>query len=152
MAASYPTTVKVWSPTDTNFAYPEDLKTVVYARHVVSLYDEVTAIEQQLGAGGVATSNTWGAGTFSSATTAWGSLRARVQNIEDGVYESVNYRVSARGGSVVTPSTASVVGVTVKAASSQTANLLELRNSSNSVVTAVGKDGWILTIDGGSAV
>ena len=152
MPASYPSAIKVWSPTDPGFEYPEDLRTVVYARHVVTIYDEVTAIQQQLGAGGVATSGTWGSAAFTSETTAWGSLRSRLQNIENGVFTSINNRVSTVGGSVVVPSASSVVGITVRAAAGQTANLLEFRNSSNQVRTRVEADGLLAgVIDGGSA-
>ena len=152
MPANYPTSIKVWSPNDPGFDYPEDLKTVVYARHVVTLYDEVTAVQQQLGAGGVATSGTWGGGLFTSETTNWGSLRLRLQNIENGLFTAFNNRVSTVGGSVVVPSASSVVGVTVTAASGQTANLFEFRNSSNQIRTRVEADGLLAgVIDGGSA-
>ena len=152
MPASYPTSIKVWSPTDPGFDYPEDLKTIVYARHVVTIYEEVTAVQQQLGAGGVATSGTWGSGAFTSATTAWGSLRARLQNIENGVFTSINNRVSTVGGSIVTPSSGSVVGVTIRAASGSGTNLLEFRDVDNNLKTRVGSDGLLAgVIDGGTA-
>ena len=152
MPASYPASIKTWSPNDPGFDYPEDLKTVVYARHVVTLYDEVTAVQQQRGAGGVATSGTWGGGIFSSETTSWGSLRLRLQNIENGVYTSINSRVSTVGGSTIIPSASSVVGLALRAASGQTANLIEFRNSSNQVRTRVEADGLLAgVIDGGSA-
>jgi hypothetical protein len=152
MPASYPTSIKRWSPNDPGFEYPEDLKTIVYARHVVTIYDEVTAIQQQLGAGGVATSGSWGAGSFSDTTTNWGSLRDRLQNIENGVVVAHNNRVATTGGSTVLPSANSVVGLTVRAASGQTANLLEFRNASNQIRTRVESDGLLAgVIDGGSA-
>ena len=149
MPASYPTSIKVWSPTDPGFEYPEDLKTVVYARHVVSIYDEVTAVQQQLGAGGVATSGTWGSGAFSSATTAWGSLKERLQNIENGVFTSVNNRVSTVGGSSIV-SSSSAVGLIIRTSGS--GNLLELRNTSNTLVNRFAADGTFFgVIDGGTA-
>ena len=149
MPASYPTSIKVWSPTEPGFEYPEDLKTVVYARHVVTIYDEVTAVQQQLGAGGVATSGTWGGGTFSSATTAWGSLRARLQNIEEGVYESFTNRVKTAGGSSIV-SSSSTVGLSLRTSGS--GNLLELRNTSNTLVNRFAADGTFFgVIDGGTA-
>lgn len=149
MPASYPTSIKVWSPTEPGFEYPEDLKTVVYARHVVTIYDEVTAVQQQLGAGGVATSGTWGGGAFSSATTAWGSLRARLQNIEEGVYESFTNRVKTAGGSSIVASS-STVGLSLRTSGS--GNLLELRNTSNTLVNRFAADGTFFgVIDGGTA-
>lgn len=153
MPASYPNNVKYWSVTDTGFEYPQDLKTVVYARHVVTIYDEVTAMQQQLGAGGVVTGVAPSSmAEYTSATTSWSSLKARLLNIESGVYQGVTNRVSTAGGSTVTPSTTSTVGLKIKAATSQTANLFEVRNSGDTVVTAIGSSGHILTIDCGSAV
>jgi hypothetical protein len=150
MSASYPGTIKIWSPTDGAFQYPEDLKTVVYARHVVTIYDEVTAIQQDLGAGGVRSGVTWGTGEFSSSTNSFASLRARLANLDAGVYEAFSNRVKSLGGSVITPG-AAVVGLGITAAESQTANLFEAKNSGGTTVTAITKDGWIAVIDGGAA-
>jgi hypothetical protein len=156
MSANYPTSVKVWSPTDAAFRYPEDLTTIVYARHVTTIYNEVTAIQTELGAGsgGLRTSVVEAANTFSGSTSgfAWGSLRARLANLEQGVLDGVNRRVKTDGGSTILPSSASTVGVAIRAASSQTANLLEFRNSSNSVTSRFGSDGLLAgVIDGGNA-
>lgn len=144
MAANYPLSIKVWEPV-------VNLQDQVVAEDVNTVYEEVEAMQRQLGvgAGGLTTSGEWGAsGDFSSSTTSWESLRTRIQNIENGVF----FAASRRGGSVVTPSTASVVGLTVKAASSQTANLLEIRNASNQVVSSFNSSGNLIgTIDGGTA-
>ena len=150
--ADFPNSVKRWSPTDAGFNYPEDLKEVVYARHVTTLYDEVTAVEAELGAGGLKTSVA--TGTYSAINgQSWadGGLAARVNNIERGVILGVS-RVSSTGASTITPSAAGVVGLSIKAASSQTANLLEFRNSSNTVGNRFASDGLFYgVIDGGTA-
>ena len=144
MAANYPSSIKVWEPV-------VNLQDLVVAEDVNTLYEEVEAMQRQLGvgAGGLTTSGEWGAsGDFNSTTTSWGSLRARIQNIENGVV----FAASSRGGSVVTPSGAAVAGLTVKAASGQTANLLEIRNSSNQLVSSFNSSGNLIgTIDGGTA-
>jgi len=144
MAANYPLSIKVWEPV-------VNLQSLVVAEDVNTVYEEIESMQRQLGvgAGGLTTSGEWGAsGDFSSATTSWESLRTRIQNIENGVF----FAASRRGGSVVTPSTASVVGLTVKAAASQTANLLEIRNASNQVVSSFNSSGNLIgTIDGGTA-
>jgi hypothetical protein len=144
MAANYPSSIKVWTP-------KVNLQDLVIAEDVNTVYEEIEAMQRQLGvgAGGLSVSGEWGAsGDFSSATTSWGSLRSRIQNIENGVF----FAASRRGGSVIAPSGASVVGVTVRAASGQTANLLEVRNASNQVVSSFNSSGnFIGTIDGGTA-
>ena len=82
MPASYPSSVK-------NFTYRVDNQDKVIASDVNVSYDEIVAIENQLGVGGVASNNGWGTSNLDTTTTDWtnnGGLRARLQNIENGVY------------------------------------------------------------------
>ena len=155
MAANYPTSVKVWSPTDVGFNYPEDLKEIVYARHVTTLYEEVTAVQQELGPGGLRTSALDAPLSIPYDPTSgrvWGNLRERLSNIERGTYDGVIRRVQTVGGSTITPSATAVVGLTIRATAGQTANLVEFRNSSNTVRSFVGSDGLLAgVIDGGNA-
>jgi hypothetical protein len=156
MPSNYPVSVKVWSPTDAGFNYPEDLKEIVYARHVTTIYDEVTAVQQELGAGtgGLRTSVVDGITAFDPLTSgrSWPNLRARLVNMEQGVIDGSLRRVRTVGGSTITPSSASIVGLNVRATTGQTANLVEIRNSSNVVRTAFASDGLISgVIDGGNA-
>jgi hypothetical protein len=151
MSASFPTNVKIWSPTDET--YPRNLE-VVLATHVTQAYFEITAIEQELGSGGLKTSVIEAANTFSVSTSGnvWGSLRLRLNNMEQGVFDSVNRRVKTNGGSTITPSGATVVGLNIRAASGQTANVLEIRNSSNTVVNSFNSSGqFVGVINGGTA-
>ena len=108
-------------------------------------------MQRQLGVGpgGISTSAIWGsAGDLNTSTTNWGSLRSRLQNIENGVF----FAVSRRGNSVINPSEPTRVGLTITATTGQTANLLELRNSSNTTVAAWSATGSFTgTIDGGTA-
>lgn len=83
MAASYPSSIK-------SFLYRVDNVDKVIASDVNSAYDEITAIETQLGAGGVASRSTaWGAAAVNTTTLDWtssGGLRARLDNLENGLY------------------------------------------------------------------
>lgn len=155
MAANYPSSVKIWSPTDAGFNYPEDLKEIVYARHVTTIYEEVTAVQQELGPGGLRTSaldTPLSTPYDSTSGRIWNNLRERLNNIERGTYDGAIRRVRTVGGSTIIPSGASVVGLAVRAASEQTANLIEFRNSSNTVRSFVGSDGLLAgVIDGGNA-
>lgn len=143
---TYPTSIKL-------FDRKVNLQDLVVAEDINQAYDVIEEIERQLGAGGVSTSGVWGtSGAFSTATTSWTGLNTRLQNIENGVYFAHEQRVKTTGGSTITPSSSSVVGLNIKGASGQTANLLEVRNSSNAFalkVTATGVTGGI--IDGGTA-
>lgn len=139
--AQFPLTIKAWSPTDTGFYYPEDLKTIVYARHVTTIYDEVTAIQTELGAGGLKTSVVENATAFNSGTSGnvWTNLRARLANLEQGVFDGVNRRVKTSGGSSIS-STSGTVGLSIQ--TSGTGNLLEIKNTSGTLVNKFDKDGF----------
>jgi hypothetical protein len=155
MAANYPTSIKIWSPTDVGFNYPEDLKEIVYARHVTSIYDEVTAVQRELGGGGLRTSPLDTPSTIpydSTSGRVWGNLRERLNNLERGTFDGATRRVATTGGSTVAPSGPSVVGLAIRAGAGQTANLMEFRNSANSIRSFVGSDGLLAgVIDGGNA-
>ena len=150
MAALYPTSVKTWSPTDAGFNYPEDLKEIVYARHVTTIYDEVTAIEQELGAGSLKPTIVHDLVPFNDESgKVWGSLRERLNNIEQGALDGATKRVSTSGGSSIV-SSSTTVGLVVKTSGS--GNLVEFRTSSNVLANRFGSDGLIAgVIDGGTA-
>jgi hypothetical protein len=76
--ASYPTEIKIFTRKVNN-------QDRVIAPDVNFAYDEIEEVQKQLGAGGVVTS-TWGSSAFTSTTTSWPTLRARLANIENGVY------------------------------------------------------------------
>ena len=143
--AVFPTNIKTWEPR-------VNISDSVVAADVNELYLEVTELETQLGQGGVLTNDGW-SGTFSSSSTSWTSLRARLQNLDYGVKKAVDGSVDTAGGSTITPSSASVIGLTIKGAASQSANLLEIKNSSNAVLAKFEPDGKFtaLVIDGGTA-
>lgn len=143
MAASYPSSIKVFT-TKTDNVDP------VVASDVNLAYSEITALETLVGV--EPSKQTGWSGTFDTTTTDFGSLSARVLNIEYGLYTAYNNRVKTNGGSTITPSSGSVTGLVIKSASdSGSGNLFEARNESNTVVTAIGPKGWILAIDGGTA-
>jgi hypothetical protein len=152
MTASYPNTVKVWSPTDANFDYPEDLRTIVFARHVTTLYDEVTAVQRELGAGGLKTGivdDLTPSSYNSSDAVVYDTLRARLNNMEQGVLTANKRRVSTLGGSSIEASS-TTVGLVLK--TSGTGNLLEIRNTSDTLVNHFAADGTFFgVIDGGTA-
>jgi hypothetical protein len=136
VTASYPTQVKP-------FLAKVDFSDTVLAEHVNSLQEEVTAIASNLGTS-IRTNSGW-VGEFDQVTITWDTLKDRLVNIEYGLGKIYGDFVSLSGGSVITSSGTSVVGLTVKAASSQTANIATFKNSSNSEVTYVSASGHIFT-------
>jgi hypothetical protein len=142
MAATYPTAVKSWTPKVNN-------SDIVIASDVNTLYDEVNSVEAIIGS--TPNVSSWSGTTFDSSTTDWSTVKARIANIETGVNIAYSDRVKVTGSSTILPSAIGVKGLVVKATSGQTANLQEWQDSSSSVVTSIGKDGWLISIDGGSA-
>lgn len=142
MASSYPTSIKTWVP-------KENVTDLVIAEDVNTLYSEVETIERQLGVGGVTISPTWGSsGELNTSTTTWNSLKDRLSNIEAGVVNAA----SIKGGSIVVPATTTRTGLVLRAVASQTSNLLEIQNSSNTVVASFSAAGVFTgVIDGGTA-
>jgi predicted phage gp36 major capsid-like protein len=142
MAANYPTTLPVFY-TKTN------LTDIVNAQDVNVLYDEVSAIASSVGAIPTTRVNSWGNTSF--VTTPFTTVAARIENVENGAYIAYNQRVNTAGGSTIVPTT-DVVAVTLQAATSVTSkNLLEVKNTSGTVIAFISNTGTISAniIDGG---
>ena len=136
MTASYPTTVVPFTP-------KVDFTDVVLAAHVNRLQEEVVAIQTELGTD-VAVGSGW-VGDVDFATTNWDTLKDRIANIEYGLKDVYDDYVSLVGGSTIVSAANSTVSLTIKAKSGQTANLIEFKNSSNSVISNVNSSGNIFT-------
>lgn len=115
----------------------------VFAEHVNSLQDEVSALETTVGTS-VKTSSGW-IGSFDQVTSTWSSLKDRINNIEYGLYVAYNTNTSTNGGSTIQSTANGTTSLTIKAKSGQTANLLELQLSDGTVVSKVNASGEIYT-------
>lgn len=89
MPAYYPSSLR------NNFSTKVDFVTTVFAEHVNSLQEEVTAIETVIGTTPTASSG-W-VGSFNTTTTNWPTLKARINNIEFGLKAAYEGRVPAGG-------------------------------------------------------
>jgi hypothetical protein len=132
------------------FTNKVDLTDIVKADDVNQVYNEVTAIASDLGAGtgtGLRYSATWGSSsTLSTATTAWTGLQARLANIESGLYGAYTYRVDNRGGSTIQSSSVSTIGLIFKLTTSQSADVLRIRNALDTVtILSINTAGSITT-------
>ncbi len=147
-------------------AYPQSLKTFTFkennkdkvvADDVNQVYTEVQAIEVQLGEGGVAYSDIWGAtSTLDTTTRDWtsvGGLKGRLQNIENGLYAAYLQRISLTGGSTINAATGTV-GLTIKPYADNGSDVLQIKNAAGNAtvasITAAGTGKFTL-IDGGTA-
>ena len=134
MAASYPSSVKAFTP-------KVNVVDLIQAADPNSLFDEVTAIESVIGTtpsiATAATTSGW-ANTATDYTT----INGRLANIEKGIVADTHTQyVKIVGGSTITSSGNAVIGVIVKGAASQSANLQEWQTSSGTVVAYVDASG-----------
>lgn len=140
MAAVYPGAVHpAWTPVVDN-------SSPVVANDINPVYLEVVAIESTLGA--TPNVSTTGTGTFYQDGRTFPTVASRLANIENGVTIGVLSRVSLNGGSQILADSGQV-GLSIK--SNGTNPLVNFLDSSNNVVTSIGKDGFILSLDGGTA-
>lgn len=132
----------------------------VVAEDVNNVYDEVIAIGGELGANPrLRTAGAWGTITSTSAWTdpvgaTPATVKARLDNVEYGVKIATNNLVNQFGGSTITPSATTVVGLKLAAITSQTANLIEFSApGSATAVTYVTPAGTLVAndLDGGGA-
>jgi len=122
------------------FDYKVNFTDTVVAEDVNLAYDEIIAIGNTIGTSPLV-SDAWGGGSFSSAITSWPSLKARIQNIENGVYSALSTGVSASGGTVITTTNNSVISLSIKGKNGQTADLFNVQPYSSTDGFKVDKDG-----------
>ena len=141
MAASYPTSVR-------SFTTKVNVVDIIQAAHPNSLQEEVVAIESVLGtAPTVATAAV--ATDWANTATDYVTIKARLANIEKGIVADTHTQyVKKVGGSDIIISSAAVVGLAIKAATSQSADLMQWKDSSGTVVTRVGPDGILYAAGG----
>jgi hypothetical protein len=141
MAASYPTSVR-------SFTTKVNVVDIIQAAHPNSLQEEVVAIESVLGtAPSVATAAV--ATGWANTATDYLTIKARLANIEKGIVADTHtHYVKKVGGSDITISSAEVIGLAITAATSQSADLMQWKDSSGTVVTRVGPDGILYAAGG----
>lgn len=135
MAASYPGAIR------TSFSVKKNYVDIVNDWNVNDLQDEIVAVETSLGINpSVSTSG----GSYTVTATTFASVSARIANVEAGVLGDVHTQYAkVVGGSTVTPSGTSVVGLNIKATGGQVADLQQWRDSSNNVVSRVDNAGVV---------
>ena len=137
MAASYPSSVKVF-PTHVN------VTEVIDAGHPNTIQDEVVAVETTLGVLPSLSSTPSSSGTFNNTSTLFDNVSDRITNVETGVVADTHTQYIRKTGdtaNIIQPALATTTGLVIKGAASQSANLLELKNSSNVVVAYIDASG-----------
>jgi len=146
--ASYPSNVIDFGPDKVNTV---DL---VIANDPNTLRAEVVALETTIG-------TSPSVSTAAASSSAWyndgrdySTIVGRLSNIEIGIVADTHTQyVKNTGGSTITSSTTSTVGLTIKATAGQSANLQEWKDSSGTVlayVDALGNFSAVNVAGGGS--
>jgi hypothetical protein len=135
MAASYPGAVRP-------FLNKTNVVEIIDASHPNSLQEEVVAIESTIGLNPALSTAPSSSGTFSTTATQYTTLTQRLANIETGIVADTHTQyVRKTGNETVVNGTSTNVALTIKGATSQTANLMEWRNSSNALLASVSATG-----------
>jgi hypothetical protein len=141
--ASYPGSVAT-------FTTHVNVTEVIDAGHPNAIQSEVVAIESALGTSpSLATAAS--ASGWSNTATDYTTVTARLANIEKGIVSDTHtqyLRKASDGGNIITPSAGTNRGLVIQAASGQSVNLQEWKNSSGTVVSYVDASG---TLSGASA-
>lgn len=145
MPATYPGAIK-------SFAVKTNFTEIIDSSHINAVQDEIVAMQTNLGTSIATSTSPSTSGTFVTTSQNWGSLGARLANIETGIVaDSHNQYIHKTGGDILTPSAIGVVGLNIRAAAGQTANLQEWRNSSNTLRTWIDQNGNLNTTSGVAA-
>lgn len=88
MVAAFPNSIATSGAAGTTLPQNTDGSDIVLADDVNDAYNEIVAIETALGVTPTARSAAWGTGTFSTASTSFASVDARIKNVEDGTHTS----------------------------------------------------------------
>lgn len=117
----------------------------VDASHPNSIQSEVVATQSILGENPHISTTPSSSGTFTSVSTTFATLNARLENIETGIVADTHTQyLKKSGGGTITSSSSSAKPLIVKGASSQTANLQEWQNSSGTAVAYVDASGALV--------
>jgi hypothetical protein len=123
------------------FTYKQNYTDTVIAEDVNTAYDEIISLGSTIGTNPTTNDSLSVLSSYVATSVTWPTLKARIQNIENGVYTAFNNRVSTAGGSTITSGGTGTVGLVVKATSGQTVDILQTQKSDGTVTFKVDKNG-----------
>ena len=144
MPASYPISIRPFQP-------KVNIQDIVDAADPNALQEEVVALGTTLGLNPALSTTPSSSNSFANSTQ-FSTVVQRLANIETGIVADTHTQYIKRtGNEIITNATASNVAFTVKGATSQSANLQNWTNSSNTVVASISSTGVFSTAGGLSA-
>ena len=137
MTASYPSSVRPFT-TKTN------ILSVIDAADPNTLQEEVVAIETTLGINPALSTSVTSTDVFLGSSSQYSTVALRLANIERGIVgDSHTQYVKKAGAETIVNVAASSIGLTVRGAASQSANLMEWKTSAGTTVASVSPVGKI---------
>jgi hypothetical protein len=137
MTASYPSSVRPFT-TKTN------ILSVIDAADPNTLQEEVVAIETTLGINPALSTSVVSTDTFLGTSSQYSTVALRLANIERGIVgDSHTQYVKKAGADTIVNVAANSIGLTVRGAASQSANLMEWKTSAGTTVASVSPVGTI---------
>lgn len=143
LTASYPGNVVNFGPDKVNST---DL---VVANDPNTLRAEVVAVETTIGTSPSLSTAPSSSASWYNDGRDFSTVTARLANIEAGIVADTHTQyVKNVGGSEIIISSASTVGLSITAASSQSSDLMQWKDSDGNVITRVGPDGILYAAGG----
>jgi len=133
MTATYPASI-------VSYTTKVNVVDTIDASHPNLLQDEVIAIESILGVTPNLSTAPSSGGTFTATSTSFGTVSARLANIETGIVADTHIQYIKKAGdtgNIITAGAATTKPLILKGAASQSANLLEWQNSSGTVLSYI---------------
>lgn len=135
MTASYPSSIR-------SFSTKRNTLDIIDASDPNGIQEEVVAMQSVIGVNPNISTAPLSTGSFSGTSTAYASLVARLANIETGIVsDSHTQYIRRTGNETLVNSSASNVGLIIKGATSQSADLQQWKDSSNNIVARVKANG-----------
>lgn len=135
--ASYPSSIAI-------FGSKTNIVDIIDASHPNTIQDEVTAIESTLGVEPRLSTTPSSGGTFTATATTFGSVNARLANIETGIVADTHTQYIRKAGdsaNVVVANSSTIKPLILKGAAGQSVSLQEWQNSGSSVIAKVDQSG-----------
>lgn len=140
--ASYPSSIAI-------FTAKVNVTDIIDASHPNNIQDEVTAIEATLGTEPRLSTTPLSGGTFNGTSTTYATLKARLDNIEQGIVSDAHTQYIRKAGdsaNVITAGTSSVKPLILKGASGQSVNLQEWQNNVSTPLAQMDQSGNLTAV------
>jgi len=136
--ATYP------SGTNPGFVHRANTVDIVDATDINNMMDEITIIEQTVGANPAVGSNATSSSSYTTPTGTFGTVAARLNNLEAGIVTDTHtqyIRKTSDNANVITTPNTTTKGLTIKGVSGQSVVLQDWQSNTGSTLASVDQSG-----------